>query len=196
VFTRDRDTWDRLENIPFTVQPSPFRVLPVYAFVINHRIESGRPQRVNLMLRNGIVTRRRMNQVLMVESANANNGIWWFRGVSVIWSRCYFKISQLRRHTERTVLLEDLKFWTIKVIIRNLISIIKKLIARISKFFAALFIIFEVSTKLFWRSNKISFRSVSSKILDPSARSLFLYVYHKRWDIFNIFSAFLYLRMV
>jgi len=47
-----------------------------------------------------------------------------------------------------------------------------KLIARISKFSAALLIVFKVP-KLFRWSNKIIFRSVSSKILDPSAKSFF-----------------------
>jgi len=40
-------------------------------------------------------------------------------------------------------------------------------------FFATLLIIFKVPTKLFWWSNKIIFRSVSSKILDLSAKSFF-----------------------
>jgi len=50
-----------------------------------------------------------------------------------------------------------------------------KLIAKISKFSAALLIVFKVP-KLFRWSNKIIFRSVSSKILDPSAKSFFPYI--------------------
>jgi len=38
-----------------------------------------------------------------------------------------------------------------------------------------LIIIFKVLTKLFWWFNKIIFRSVSSKILDLSAKSFFPY---------------------
>jgi len=60
-----------------------------------------------------------------------------------------------------------------KVILLNYKKLLAKLVAKISKFFAALLIIFKVPTKLFGWSSKIIFRSVSSKILDPSAKSFF-----------------------
>ena len=67
-----------LSNPPvFAVQPF---LGVVYAF-INHCIESGRPQRVNLMLRNGIVDAAPNESVLMVESVNANNSTRWFHAV-------------------------------------------------------------------------------------------------------------------
>jgi len=53
----------------------------VYAF-INHCIESGKPQRVNLMLRNEIVDAALNESVLMVESVNTNNNTRWFHGIS------------------------------------------------------------------------------------------------------------------
>jgi len=48
-----------------------------------------------------------------------------------------------------------------------------KLVAKILKFFATLNV-FKVPTKLFYWLDKIIFRSVSSKIWDPSAKSFFL----------------------
>lgn len=44
------------------------------------------------MLQNGIVDAESNESVLMVESANANNGTQWFRGVSATQSCCYFEI--------------------------------------------------------------------------------------------------------
>jgi len=40
-------------------------------------------------------------------------------------------------------------------------------------FVAALLIIFKIPTKLLWWFNKIIFRSISSKILNPSVKSFF-----------------------
>jgi len=62
---------------------------------------------------------------------------------------CYIEL-----HTERTVLLKDLKFFNWiqeirKVILLNYQNYVERSVARISKFFAELLIIFKVPTKLF-----------------------------------------------